>query len=532
MVVFNLFSSEKEDRSLIAITQKAFHLLKLKVTKRTVEDSLLSHPGYPNLASFSHLLTRLQIDYQAIKINEEQLSELALPFFAHLPKYGLVFVNSIDRHTIKYITGISGRISENKQTFCKKWSGIIFTVDTGGAVSEDHYQIKAAIEKLRSYRLLICIILASLLLVLSGIKLGTNALFLTTKVAGLTICSMLAYFDISQNAASSRFCKIGDKINCQSVLSSPAAKVLGTISMADIGLVYFATGLIVVLCHALTIVSTSYFFLLGVTALLALPYTLFSVYYQSFILKKWCTLCLSVIFLLWIEAASFLPYLSEPSLQSLQETDVIIFTSFALIVIIIWSFLKDSLTDRIALTSSKYQLQRLVRQTEIFNVLHSQTPKIDSYFHANHIRVGYPNAENNLLAIINPMCSVCAYKYADAVDLVKNYPDKVNVKFLFYTSSLDMDSLDNRISATIIELFYHVEEEDFIQAVSEWFQHRNLQKLQSKYQVNDCSKQAVKTLTNQFRWLKTTDIKVTPILFFNERKLSKQYSIRDLSTIV
>jgi uncharacterized membrane protein len=107
-----------------------------------------------------------------------------------------------------------------------------------------------------------------------------------------------------------RVCIHGDHLDCYAVMNSPAAKLMGRIPMADLGVLYFSGGIILI---GFSVVNPYFFdqiFLLSILNLLTLPYTFFSVTYQGFIIKKWCPLCLIVQLTFWLEFFYFFSFLT------------------------------------------------------------------------------------------------------------------------------------------------------------------------------------------------------------------------------
>src|SRR5204862_7152105 len=97
----------------------------------------------------------------------------------------------------------------------------------------------------------------------------------------------------------SRVCRPTARISCMDVLSSPAAKLFGWIPLSDIGLVYFAGSITALATSALS--NDGALRVLAAFNLAALPYMIFSIYYQAFRLRRWCVLCVAVQIVLWLE---------------------------------------------------------------------------------------------------------------------------------------------------------------------------------------------------------------------------------------
>ncbi len=97
-----------------------------------------------------------------------------------------------------------------------------------------------------------------------------------------------------QHSHADKICSIFKKrSSCNDILGSPASKFAGVISWSEVGLGYFTSNmLLLVLFPALV----HYLALINICAL---PYTLWSVWYQRFRAHIWCPLCLIVQTLLW-----------------------------------------------------------------------------------------------------------------------------------------------------------------------------------------------------------------------------------------
>src|SRR6185503_5135850 len=83
--------------------------LKVPVSKTYLNQQLLSHPDYPSLLSITDTLNELNIESTAIQIEKEHLTELPIPFIAHLNGNGGEFVMVENRHPDKQIPGFFER---------------------------------------------------------------------------------------------------------------------------------------------------------------------------------------------------------------------------------------------------------------------------------------------------------------------------------------------------------------------------------------------------------------------------------------
>lgn len=133
------------------------------------------------------------------------------------------------------------------------------------------------------------------------------ALILLLKVVGL-LASFVLVLGTLDAPVFKRFCPRNPIFDCKRVIDSPAGMVLGLVHTADLGVLYFAGTLLVLLISAF---SPGFYYqalFLGLLNLLTLPYTIFSVAYQVFRMKRGCALCLIVQAVFWLEFWQFHPF--------------------------------------------------------------------------------------------------------------------------------------------------------------------------------------------------------------------------------
>ncbi|MBN2346355.1 MAG: vitamin K epoxide reductase family protein [Candidatus Aminicenantes bacterium] len=133
------------------------------------------------------------------------------------------------------------------------------------------------------------------------------ALILLLKVVGL-LASFVLVLGTVDAPVFKRFCPRSPWFDCKRVIDSPAGMVLGLIHAADLGVLYFAGTLLVLLISAF---RPGFYFqalYLGALNLFTLPYTLFSVAYQVFAVRRGCALCLIVQAVFWLEFWQFHPF--------------------------------------------------------------------------------------------------------------------------------------------------------------------------------------------------------------------------------
>jgi len=165
------------------------------------------------------------------------------------------------------------------------------------------------------------------------------------KITGLAASLLLVLGELGHKIFD-RICIKSEKLDCHAVMFSPAAKLMGRIPMADLGIIYFSGGIILI---GFSVVNPYFFhqiYLLAVLNLLALPYTVFSILYQGFVVKKWCYLCLVVQLIFWLEFSQFYKFLFAGVPRFYMEDFFPLILSFALTTLI-WLLFRPSLKKAI-----------------------------------------------------------------------------------------------------------------------------------------------------------------------------------------
>ncbi len=328
--------------------------LRVPVTSQTIRQTLQQHPDFPSLLSISDALDEWQVDNAAIQLGHvEQLRELPTPFVVHSTKEGGLYllIETVSNGTITSLEpGSQHRQTEPEAQFAKHWSGVVLMAEKTEQSGEVDYQTKHRQEIIENLRwpsvLMGALLLTSVILLTVGESLTPIGWFwLLTKAMGLGLSLLLVQKQLGHaNALTNKLCNVTGKTGCDEVLNAPAATLGGILPWSDVGLLYFSGGLLLSLLAGFQPVLWP---ILGLLALLALPYTVFSLYYQGIIARQWCTLCLGVQAVLlgegvlaivqgvslpttmqpygWAVAAMLLPAISwlalKPTLQQATETE-------------------------------------------------------------------------------------------------------------------------------------------------------------------------------------------------------------------
>lgn len=363
---------------------------------------------------------------------------------------------------------------------------------------------------------------------LTAIPAFAYNLLLLLKLAGCFIAALLLWYEIDKaNPVLKQICGMGKQTNCSAVLSSRQAKFFNVISWSEIGFFYFAGGFISLLVAGTQ--ATNVLHVLAWLNVLALPYTIFSVYYQWKVAKQWCVLCLAVQALLIAEFITALSFniLSIPSFIIHNSTFITLLPSF-LLPVISWFLIKPILLQNQEAKRKKRELLKFKFDSRIFNALLPKQKQVTADAIGLGITIGNPAATNTIIKVCNPYCGPCAKAHPEIDALLEGNND-LKVQILFTATNNEKD----RAALPVKHLLAIAEKENEVltkQALDDWYlaDKKEYEAFASKYPMNgELKKQDIK-IEAMSKWCKQTEIAFTPTFFINGYQLPDVYNISDL----
>ena len=268
-------------------------------------DSRFASMPFKSVFGLSKLLEEYGVPNEGVKISDkEEIKKLSVPFLAQTPE-GFVIVTKVDKCQVEYISqGVDEEVAYN--TFVEAWTGMALLAYPKPEAMEPGYMAHAGkvfVSDVKKWVLWCCVAALFLyLFITNGIYADVSTFVLTLlNIAGLGFTYLL--LQKSRNIHSpvaDRVCGIVQEGGCDHVLETKASSFFGIFSWSEVGFAYFTVSLVALLVFPDDICY------LGAINVCCLPFSFWSVWYQKFKVKAWCTLCLSVQAILWL---SFFCYL-------------------------------------------------------------------------------------------------------------------------------------------------------------------------------------------------------------------------------
>lgn len=275
----------------------------------TYDYSVKSFESMPFQSWFglSKLLAEYKVDSKGYMLqSSEDMLKLPTPYLAKT-NAGQIIVTNID-NTNRVASYLSQGKKEKMSTdeFVKIMPGEVLMAFPASDAEEPDYaeHCRDIFFKEGKNYLLIALIAALVfyLWVTNGIYRHVSLYFVALfDCIGLWFSTYLLQKTLKiHNPAADRVCKVIEEGGCDSVLKTSASSFFGIFSWSEVGFSYFFVSL---MCLLIFPQFTGYLALIN---LCCLPFSFWSVWYQKFRAKAWCTLCLGVQATLWILALCYL----------------------------------------------------------------------------------------------------------------------------------------------------------------------------------------------------------------------------------
>lgn len=324
--------------NLVIVVSKAIQYFKIPITKWSIENEIKTHPDYPALKSVTDTLDHFNITNYPVRITQEELVQIDQPFLAHTHQQGeeLQFIERQSKDGFLISGNSTKKRSVTAQDFKKVFSGAVILLESSSKAGELDFNSKRKTQWANSLVIPSLAFLALSMLTLTLFQsdivwLSNETLLLATKLLGLGTSLLLVAKDQKSDLSfADKLCRIGKKADCDTVTNHPSATVLGWVKWSDLGLIYFLSGLF------LTAHGSIYSGPVKLLSLVALPYLFYSIYLQAIVIKKWCPLCLIVLFIIASEFAITIASglqintwnMLESALYTLMITALVLLTRF------------------------------------------------------------------------------------------------------------------------------------------------------------------------------------------------------------
>ncbi|MGB3466282.1 MAG: vitamin K epoxide reductase family protein, partial [Cyclobacteriaceae bacterium] len=416
------------------------NFLKVRFTKKYILENFTESSKVIDLSAVTILLDYYGVDSLLVKISKNELTEIDYPCITSVKnKYGMfqyIVLTDVKNDSVYYFNNEGKNITIKINEFLKAWSMICILLDATEIKEEVGYSTNKKRNRIKRNSVLLSISLLCLGFIFIVDKIPLEILsfpivfLIIIKLVGAVISFSILSKNIGLNSKIlDNICGKTSKFDCEKVLNSPNSSLFG-INLTEIGITYFVATTVILL---LTMRNNSFWEILIILNLFSVSFSFVSIYYQAFKIKAWCSLCLFILILFWLEFLTLTMHkdvsLSNLYSLQLQTVGISIMISSALYISIF--FLKN---NKIKLENFRNQRLRYFLFKENIDTI--------SLIIKNGIHLNYPslndgleignrsNPQNKLIIVTNPHCNACRTKYSELRELIVTFREYLSIKVI------------------------------------------------------------------------------------------------------
>jgi len=506
---------------------------KVKIDKSEFLFQFKSHSDYPSLLAISDTLDFFAINNGGLKIKKSEINVLPSRFVAQL--------NGLEAHSFYYINRknenyeierdlASARELISFEELQKQWIGPVFLIE------KNDFEVNPRKTSTSNFILLgILFILISFLLYLSFFNLITLSFYVLPFLGLLLSIGAFRVLLESESELLSKFCKINSDSNehssnsedsgCISVISSSKWTFLETLDLTSLSLSFFSAQILTFLIMGMMDKYDYYFSIQFILLVISLPLIGISLFYQKFIIKKWCNICLAIVSVIVLEI-SFLFYTQGLYSWSIDFLSITLYSAIYIGLVFVWKKLKNLFVKLKELEDERVESNRLIRNYNLFKNTLTASKRIGIC--DNPLIFGNENAALKLYFVINPYCGHCVEPHNMLRKLLIKHNKEIDVRYFF---KLDTTTSNGNDLELLIKNLIHTKlvngNEGFYDALDDWYYQKDEKKWLSKYHSAFDETHVNRILKNQYNWCSKNNLDFTPILIINGYQYPNIYNLKD-----
>lgn len=508
--------------SLIYIVKQLLMKNNIAFDKNELTFQIQSHPSYPSLHSITGVLDHFNIENAAVEVpvDIKTLAQLPDSFIAQIKAKSGNELVLVQRRKLDYYIFYASNKKENitESVFLRCFTGVIVIVEK----TKNTEKAQKNVFLKYVYFAALGVVITALLLIKSPSVF--SLIYLLLSLTGVLISvSITKQEEGIQTSIGDMFCSsTNEKKDCDAVLTSKGAMVIKGYKLSDFSTIYF---LAITITMFLMTVQKENAFLLYLISIIAMPVTLYSVYYQYAVVKKWCFLCLSIVGILWLQSLFFFLYKE----YSFSISELLLTTFCFMVVFTSWTFLKSKYIALEQGKKAKIEYFKFKRNFNLFSKLLSQSTKLNTnLLDASEIIFGNQQSNLEVVIITNPFCGHCKPVHKLIENIINTYNNDVKIVIRFNVDVKDLDSDQVRVTTRLLEIYQEEGKGACLKAMSLIYEDTNVENWFNTWGIC-CEKEKYATkLKLQKKWCIENNINFTPEILVNGKPFPKEYNREEL----
>ena len=500
------------------------HSEKISINKEEFQFQVETHADYPSLLAFSDALHFFNIPNIAFNLSFDEIDNLPDSFIAFLGKeYQEPNLYHITKQRNHYSYQEEKKpVKVTKEELKTLWKSVVLLVEK----LEEHTENKKSNVFSTSFFIAVLTIL-----ILSVVWFFSQSLILVIFGGLISIGLFLSIEAIKtelgiESKISNGFCNIVSNADCGQVINSTKNQWIEKVKISDISIWFFASQLFAFFLFSVAGLHNQLLGYIFISLVLSVPMTLYSIYFQYKIEKKWCPICLSIIGIVYLELL-FLFFIKY-DFQLNAESLVLFFAIFSIVAGLVY-LLKPVFVEKKEFKDKYIKQLRFVRNYEVFkNTLQKSDTQ---FFEKEFIVLGNRESKKRISIVTSPFCGFCKDAHHLLDDIISRFGEGMAVSIRFnYDENSDTKTKDFFLRLT--EIYVEKGSEHFMQSLKNWFENKNLDTWFFQFGTSENTTEIESKLKEIAVENSEKELNFTPNIFLNQYNFPKQYDKEHLEYFI
>lgn len=489
---------------------------KIDIDKDEFIFQIQSHPYYPSLLSISDTLNFLNVDNIAVKVNSDEIDKLPTRFVCLLSNENfeskLFFVEKRGDNYLCIDDKKTKTLS--KSELANNWKEIVLIAEK--------QEIEKNIKTQKYFTLFPIVTVVLFFAVLFTLNSNLNIiLFILFPILGILL-SIGALKDLfgTKSELINKFCNITSATSCETIIKSSKWKIFKFVNFSDLSITFFSFQFLGLFYFLVLNDITSFFSFQAILIYISIPIILSSLYFQKFIEKKWCPICLLIISVIIGELIYII--LNNITITSITISSILSLIFIYLLTTTFWFTLKKTLQNLKELKEFQFKANRFMRNYEVFKN-NLKKNKI-SFFPNTPIVLGNKNSKLVITIISNPFCGYCEKAHSILNSILEKHQDNLQINIILKTDINSENETNQLFFRTLLDMYISHDEKVFLDALAQWFNIKNVNDWLKDYKIKSIDLASLDSYYNiHNEWCWNNNFTYTPAIFINEYEYPNTY---------